>query len=517
MKTITWREIPILRLLPAFMLGIIFPAEFQMEIIIPVAFTFLLLLINIPHSPRTRVIVGSTILILTYLIASWVMQSTKSSQLLPEYAAIIGKVKTNKPTTKYENFTVQALLCKEENWTPCKATILLKIKKPATTFKTGSILTFNSRLKRLVHSESEQDFNYENYLLKKGIQYLSYPKTNEYTILETPTSPFFKIQDWRKNLISNFNKYIKSLNERSVLKSIILGDKTELPENLKNNYKKAGAMHILAVSGLHVGICYLLVSFLFKRLKTNNLYLKFGFVLAQISIIFFYVLMTGSSTSSIRASTMFALYLFGREFKLHQVSLNTLAGAAILILVFDPFSIYDVGFQFSFTALFGILMFYPVLKNLYIPNRRWKNHIWQITIIGICAQLGLLPILLFYTGEFPTYFILTGIAVMDLTFLTLLAGIIFLILELLFPLNGLGFLVLEKIGKLLNIFVEAVASLPYSSIKFGSIEPSWVIVFYIFYIILLIGVHNLSAKWIKLTIKLLIILSLINGIVSIFY
>jgi competence protein ComEC len=518
MKTITWREIPLLKILPAFILGILYPIEGLPLQGLYLFLTLLIIFINLPLVPVYRTPVGLSILFATYLLGTTVVQFENRNTEIPantNYA--IGEIEEIGTTDKFTNFTVHLYYAKGENWKPSNGTILLKIKNKALPYKRGDIIGMASNLKELTYTPDAIEFNYENYLLKKGISNLAYCNPTDILKIEEQRDLFTSIDHLRRKLIFQLKKNIPSKNEEAVLSSIILGNKTEIPVELKQAYKKAGAMHILAVSGLHVGICFLLINFFFKNLKTNNLYSKFGLYVCKISAIFFYVLITGSSTSAIRASTMFALYQFGKDFYLSQCSINTLSGTALLILILNPITIYDVGFQFSFGALAGILTIYPILKNLYISSRKWKNHFWQITVIGISAQLGLIPFLLLYTGELPTYFLITGILVMDLTFLLLISGILILPMETIFPLEGYGFKILEILATILNRTVEFIASFPLATMQFTGIDNQWVFNAYLVFAVFLISLHNHSKVWTKLFLYTILIIGIIEGIHSIIF
>ncbi|MEZ4980098.1 MAG: ComEC/Rec2 family competence protein [Saprospiraceae bacterium] len=429
------REIPFFRILLPYLLGILlnqwypFPKEYFDKSTFFLALLLIGILINLSYNYKTKILLPGVMLVILFVLG-WKSPNQSEGQLLEEgkVEELIMEIESVSKSKFYTNYTVQTKLLKIDNeWRTHRQKILIKSKLDLN-YPKGEIVCGKFYIKNPKAPASKNEFNYKRYLKNKNINQIGYVvKTNFYTV-GREESLLTKIEDLRIYLLKILENNFADLQTLSIAKSIILGEKSDLSDETKITFKNTGTMHILAVSGLHVGICFLLVFYLIKPLKNNNLYRKIALLSIQIAVIFFYVLITGSNPSAIRASTMFALYLISKEFNLSNNNINTLLSTAFLMLVIDPKSIYDPGFQFSFLALGGIFLLYKKIKNLWIPSTRWINHFWEITAVGISAQIPLIPIIIFYSGEMPVYFLLSGILVMDLTFAILILGIISLIL-----------------------------------------------------------------------------------------
>lgn len=225
----------------------------------------------------------------------------------------------------------------------------------------------------------------------------------------------------QKTLINCFDKVISGEENAAIARALILGDRSALTQEIRTSFSKVGAMHLLAVSGLHVGILLMLLNFLTRPLHAR----KGGKVLASILCllgVWAFAFLTGLSVSVIRSATMFSFYIVGRTLFRRTASYNFLATSAVLILLYDPFLLYDVGFQLSYSALLAIIIIVPYLYPLlYIPNKI-GNILWQLTTLSIAAQIGVAPLGMYYFHQFPVYFLLTNLLLMHLTALILILG-----------------------------------------------------------------------------------------------
>jgi len=212
-------------------------------------------------------------------------------------------------------------------------------------------------------------------------------------------------------------------NQLKVGSALLLGYREQLDKDLIRSYSSAGAMHVLAVSGLHVGILFLILQHLLQflnRLKFGNYYFTIIIILA----LWFYALMTGLSASVMRASTMFSFILIGNKIMKQKPSIyNTLGVSAIVLLVFNPYLIYQVGFQLSYLAVVGIVYLQPkFVKMIYVPNK-FLHKIWSITCVSFAAQIATFPLGLYYFHQFPVYFFISNLIVIPVAVIIFYLGI----------------------------------------------------------------------------------------------
>ena len=242
-----------------------------------------------------------------------------------------------------------------------------------------------------------------------------------------------------------------------------LGDKSLISKEVKQDYSISGASHILALSGLHLSIVYVLLSFLFMRFRK--------YIIAQLLIltaIWSYVFLAGLTPSVLRSGIMLTIYstikLIGRE----RVSLNTLALAALVMLLYDPFTLYDIGFQLSFMAVLSILTTVPMIYS-FIPKRflgRYRLVDWIVgmMVVSLAAQLGTAPLVAHYFGQLPTYFLITNIVAIPLATAILYLVIAFFLL-MSFPFAQIYIAkVIAWLSGTMNAALQQIASFPYASI-----------------------------------------------------
>lgn len=269
----------------------------------------------------------------------------------------------------------------------------------------------------------------------------------------------------RESLLSRIHSLRgMSAEERAVVAAMTLGDKSGLTGELKETYSVTGASHVLALSGLHLGIIYFILTLLFSRRRVHAMGQA-----AVVVTIWGYVFMVGLPASAVRAATMFSLCSLVSMLNRDRMSLNTISFAAVVMLAANPLYLWDVGFQMSFMAVIGILVFYnPFYRCLSGGRRVWGvrmfRRLWALTSVSVAAQLGVAPLIAYYFGRFSCYFILTNIIAVPLTTLIIYFTFIMFALTPLPVLQGWAGEVLLRLVSWLNGGLELVASLPGASI-----------------------------------------------------
>ncbi len=251
------------------------------------------------------------------------------------------------------------------------------------------------------------------------------------------------------------NSPIKTV-ERSIIKALVLGQRKDIDTKTYSDYAAAGAIHILAVSGLHVGILFLLLSGLLKPLE----YFPKGLLIKSLLIILFlwcFALIAGLTPSVVRAVTMFSFFSFAKYNNRPTNSINTLFLSYFVLLLFNPQWLFHIGFQLSYLAVLFILWVQPGLFQLYIPKNFILKKIWAIFTVTIAAQLGIMPLSLYYFHQFPGLFMLTNIVVLPFLGILLAGGILIMILVILDMLPDTLALAYNYLIELLNNFINWVA------------------------------------------------------------
>ncbi|QCE40702.1 ComEC/Rec2 family competence protein [Psychroserpens sp. NJDZ02] len=264
-------------------------------------------------------------------------------------------------------------------------------------------------------------FSYKAYLEKQQIYYQIYANQLDILELKSETSTVFGHAARFRNYINKaLSKYQYSDEQSSIINALILGQRQNITKEVYDNYTNAGAIHILAVSGLHIGIILLLLNFVFKpieRIKNGKLIKTIILVI----LLWTYALIAGGSASIIRATTMFSIVAIGINLKRPTNIYNTLAISVFILLLIKPNFLFDVGFQLSYAAVISIVSFQPILERLYSPKYKLNKLLWQTLTVTVSAQFGIIPISLYYFHQFPSLFWLSNLIVIP--FLSLILGL----------------------------------------------------------------------------------------------
>jgi len=370
--------------------------------------------------------------------------------------------------------------------TPSIGKVLLYIEKSAAaqTIKYGDILCLKARFQPILPNGNPKEFDYARYLNIHGVRHQAYVRAEQWDRVGEEANAFYasiiKVRTW---LDERLTKSGLEADELMVAKALILGEKESLDRETLRTYSSAGAMHVLAVSGLHVGIVMLLLAFILKPVKR----LPKGQVIFLVCVlggIWFYALITGMSSSVLRASVMFSFVLIGKEIERENSVYQSILVSAFLLILIEPLVLFQVGFQLSYLAVFGIVYLQPKIYNLLFINNYLGDKIWQISSVSIAAQFATFPLGLYYFHQFPNFFMLSNLIVIPLAFAILLVGLLYLILAWIPFINQVLFFTLDLLISVLNKGVKWVESLPYSIYWGVSIE--WYEVFWL-YLILMLG------------------------------
>jgi competence protein ComEC len=352
------------------------------------------------------------------------------------------------------------------------------------------------------------EFDYGEYLRKRGIFSAAFIDASSCEVVSHGNLPAWKAapKNIRKKLLEYYAQQGVTGEQLAVLQALTLGDKSRLDSDLRQSYAAAGAMHILAVSGLHVGIISMILGFILKFMDTR----KYGRIVRGaivILCIWMYALVAGLSPSVLRASIMFTVLTVGGMFSRTTNSYNTLTFSAFLICVFDPLSLFDAGFQLSYAAVLSILFFQPYIYRL-LHFRRWlPDAIWSLTAVSLAANIGTFPISIYIFHQFPTYFLLTNLLV-SLPTTAIMCGFLLTLPFAFISAPFVGWLPATLTSyciAALNYLIRLVESLPHALLEAFWLTPlqAWLIVFTI--LLLALYMWTRRAKLLLLSLSLLVV------------
>lgn len=305
---------------------------------------------------------------------------------------------------------VRSVLHNDE-WKDANERALLITEISSRLVQIGDRILMKTKVSPIRNPGNPGEFDARYYWLSKGVRYQCFGFANQTKLLDSQDlSLSTKILNTIRNYVSTlFDKHIG--NEQSAMvKAIFLGDKSDLDLETKNSFANAGAMHVLAVSGLHVGIITLILLWIFNHIfigiKRNKA------IVFLIVLLWGYAFITGFSASVTRSVLMFSLLGIAQISGKINNPINTLAFSALVLLVWSPIYIFDIGFQLSYLAVLGIFLTYSQIEKLVFLKNKQLQWLWQGTAVGIAAQIFTIPISLYYFHQFPNYFILSNISVM---------------------------------------------------------------------------------------------------------
>jgi competence protein ComEC len=336
-------------------------------------------------------------------------------------------------------------------------------------YKYGDLILLNSKIIKISGPENPNAFNPAAYFALSNVYHQTYVRSkNTKRIGQHKGNIAYQLLiDWRKYLSSVFERHLSgSPNEKAVASALVLGVRSEFSSDLKNAYADTGATHVLSVSGLHVGLVAGLLGWLIKRIKRKKIdRLSQREIAILLAFIWFYVLLTGASASVLRSGMMFSFVILATLVRRKISVYNSLASSAFALLCLEPKFLYDIGFQLSYLALFGIVFFHPYIYKLLFFKNKFADWAWNLTAVGFAAQLATLPLGLFYFHQFPTYFWLSGLAVIPLSTVALYSGIALLVCDWIPVLGYLaGWLTYCSIA-IMNACIFAIQSLPFAVIS----------------------------------------------------
>ena len=310
----------------------------------------------------------------------------------------------------------RTLACPVRIVSPNAEKVMLYLQKsdPAAALQPGDEIIFRSKLEPFRNFGNPGEWDYAGYMRNRGFAARGFIATGEWEMTgRRMRSPYLMAQRCRINVLRFYRSLGLEDDTYAFIAAVTLGYKAYLSDDIKEAFRASGTAHLLAVSGLHTGVIYLLLSLLLSFLGNRGT----GFLIRQwviILMLWSYAFLAGLSPSVIRAVIMLSLNCVARMKRMKGFSTNTLAAAALLILIFHPASLFDISFQMSFGAVFSILWFQPRLATLFRPVKRAASYIWNLMTLSLSAQLGLFPLVLYYFGSFPTWFFLSNLLLVPL-------------------------------------------------------------------------------------------------------
>ncbi len=343
-----------------------------------------------------------------HLVSVIIREKLKSSSFNDRYIALINQV----------------------DQTNSSGRILLNVQKDSLTppFKIGSHLLIDGTLYKNKPAKNPNQFDYSKYL--EGIQiyaqiYADASSIKIGSIIDKDAWYYSSVL--RTKILNNLEKSKFNKDELNVAAALILGQQQDISPEIIRDYQYAGAVHILSVSGLHIGFILLFVTFILKPIPNNRHGSLFKLIIILVSLAAFGII-AGLAPSVVRSVVMFSFVAIGMYLRRSTNIFHTLLVSILLILLFQPSFLFDVGFQLSYIALFFILWLQPLLAQLWKPKNKIVNYFWEILTVSFAAQIGAFPLSIYYFHQFPGLFFVTNLVVIPFLSIIMALGVLVMVL-----------------------------------------------------------------------------------------
>lgn len=308
-----------------------------------------------------------------------------------------------------------------------KGKLLLYFSKDSSIqqLQYGDKILINKNLQAIKNSGNPGAFNYERYAAFQQTFHNVFLKEKDWIKLNETKVNWFNqfIFSARDKILSTLEKTVgANTNELGIAEALLIGYTNDLDKDLVQAYSNTGVVHIIAISGMHLGLIYVMLVWIFARtplIKKS----KITQVILILGCLWLFSILTGGSASVLRSAVMFSFITVGKTFFRQSSIYNSLAASAFIMLCYNPYYLWDVGFQLSYFAVVGIIVFQKPIYNLLYVKNKWVDKVWQLVAVSLAAQVLTFPICIYYFHQFPNLFLITNIIAVPLSTIILFAEI----------------------------------------------------------------------------------------------
>ncbi len=424
------------------------------------------------HIPKYNIALATGISVNVFLIAvglllaSFNVEGEAKDTLAGYKGFVIGEV-ADDPKIKENNVSLEinvSAIRDGDEWLETSGRTLLYLEKDSASvlLRTGDRIVFSPELSGIENKGNPEEFDYRKYLAYNMIFSSDYLAGDDWRLVDDEAVGFRpKLSRLRMKLVGLLRDFGLSDDELGVMSAMTMGYSDILNDEIRHAYSSAGAMHILAVSGLHVGIIYGIIVFLLSFIKNDKLnWLK---VVLTISLIWLYALFTGLSPSVSRASLMFSLMSLGKLQKNSPGSLNAVFASMFILLVINPYNLVNIGFQLSYSAVIGIIILQPKLYAIFEVKNKFLDWIWSLTTVSVAAQLATMPLCFYYFHQFSNYFLLTNYVMIPISTIAIWTCFIFFAVSWIPYVSTAVAYCLSWLAKAMNYACLTIEGLPLST------------------------------------------------------
>ncbi len=393
--------------------------------------------------------------------------------------------------------------------------IALKVQRKQA-YRYGDLLLIPAKFNEVEPPFNPYEFDFRDYLSHKAIYHQTFINEHQIKVLKHDQGNFIIASAirLRQKLVERFNKFIAAKDAAAVASTLILGYRADLSKEVLSAYSATGTMHVLSVSGMHVGIVFFVLTFLLKSMDRTRKFRLMKAVLILV-LIWAYSCVTGFSSAVCRAALMLSFVIIGKAINKSQNTYNLVAVSAVILLIYNPFFLVDVGFQLSYLAVLGLVYLYPKIYHAFYIKNYVFDKIWSYSALSIAAQLATFPLSLYYFHQFPLNFLFSNLFIVLPVTLIMYGGLLFVLLPFDWISQPLGWL-LQKLISFTNSGLHYLENLPFSVAK-GIWVSSWEYLLIYLFIFVCIYFFALKKKPFLITGLLLILVFVLNSSLKIVF
>lgn len=372
---------------------------------------------------------------------------------------LVEKAKTYKAEVSIEAINIRG------EWKDASGNVLVYFSKDSSMpeMKYGSQVLFYKPLQPIKNSGNPGSFDYKQYNALQNIYHQVFLKTSDYLVTKTKKENGFKnwLFDIREAVIQKLQQYIKGEREAGVAEALLIGYRNDLDKDLVQAYSNTGVVHIIAISGLHLGMIYVALVWLLKPFKRTR-WIRWIKPVIILAVLWIFTLLAGGVPSILRSAVMFSFIVLGETIDRKSSIYNTLAASAFVMLCINPYYLWDVGFQLSYAAVISIITFQWPIYNWFYVNNKILDFFWKLTSVTIAAQILTAPIIFYSFHQFPNLFLITNCIIVPLSSVILFAELALLITSFVPVVGKFVGIVTSGMLAFMNGFIEWINKFPFA-------------------------------------------------------
>jgi competence protein ComEC len=346
-----------------------------------------------------------------------------------------------------------------------KGNIILYFQKDSSlkTLQYGTQILFNKSIQAIRNSGNPGTFDYQRYAAFSGIYQQVFLKPGEFAVLAGNKGNLIKkwLFNTRERVVRIIAAHIPEKKEAGLAEALLIGYKGDLDKTLVQSYSNTGVVHIIAISGLHLGLIYWLLNLILRPLKKYKT-IRWLRPIFMITGLWSFALLAGGGPSILRSAVMFSFIVIGESMERKTSIYNSLAASAFMLLCINPFWLWDAGFQLSYIAVLSIVVFLKPIYHLFYFKNRIVDTIWKLNAVTLAAQILTIPVTVYQFHQFPNYFLITNVLAVPLSSLIVLGEILLCVVAIVPAIATKLGLALQSFIQVMNGFVEHMESLPFS-------------------------------------------------------